>query len=97
MAIRFDFAGKSVLVTGGSQGMGLGVARAFLEVGAVVHVTGTGTASGDYVDDLSSIAHAGCRRLRRDSRCDANARCAGQQCRNGGRRRILRERLSRGA
>lgn len=36
-----DFAGKTVLVVGGSSGIGNGVAHAFRRRGAAVHVTGT--------------------------------------------------------
>ena len=34
------FAGQTVLVTGGTSGIGLGCARAFRDLGAVVHATG---------------------------------------------------------
>src|SRR5690606_23222622 len=49
-----DFSGKSVLVTGGSDGIGHGVARAFQALGATVAVTGTREASA-YVQDFSGM------------------------------------------
>ncbi|MEL7207032.1 MAG: SDR family NAD(P)-dependent oxidoreductase, partial [Actinomycetota bacterium] len=39
--VAFDFAERSVVVTGGTSGIGHGVARAFAEAGASVTVTGT--------------------------------------------------------
>jgi NAD(P)-dependent dehydrogenase (short-subunit alcohol dehydrogenase family) len=39
-AARFDFAGAHVLVTGGSNGIGLAVARGFADAGAHVTITG---------------------------------------------------------
>lgn len=42
--------GRTVLVTGGSSGIGNGIARAFLAQGASVHVTGTRSDAGEYTD-----------------------------------------------
>lgn len=43
-----DFAGKSVLVVGGSSGIGNGIAHAFREAGADVSVWGTRPSAQDY-------------------------------------------------
>jgi 3-oxoacyl-[acyl-carrier protein] reductase len=52
-----DFSGKVVLVVGGSSGIGNGIARAFRERGADVHVTGTRASAEDYkADDGSDLA-----------------------------------------
>ena len=56
-ALRFDFGGARVLVTGGSNGIGLGIARAFAAAGARVAITGTRAAAGDYEHDLSAFAY----------------------------------------
>ena len=56
----FDFAGKTVLVTGGSTGIGNAAARGFLAAGARVIVTGTRAAAGDYAGsdgDLSGMEY----------------------------------------
>lgn len=44
----FDFSGAHVMVTGGTSGIGLGVANAFVAAGAHVMVTGTRPAAADY-------------------------------------------------
>jgi NAD(P)-dependent dehydrogenase (short-subunit alcohol dehydrogenase family) len=54
---RFDFGGARVLVTGGSNGIGLGIARAFAQAGARVTITGTRPAASDYPHDLSAFAY----------------------------------------
>jgi len=53
----FDFAGRRILVTGGSSGIGLGVARAFADAGANVIVTGRRTAASEYAADLSAFEY----------------------------------------
>ncbi len=58
---HYDFSGARVLVTGGTSGIGLATARAFLQAGAQVVITGTRPSADDYDDDLSGFAF---RRLR---------------------------------
>lgn len=43
-----DFTGKTVLVVGGSSGIGNGIAQAFRKRGAAVHVWGTRPSADDY-------------------------------------------------
>ena len=43
-----DFENKTVLVIGGSSGIGNGIAHGFRELGADVHVWGTRASAGDY-------------------------------------------------
>lgn len=50
--ISFDFSGIDVLVTGGTAGIGAGVAKAFAMSGARVTITGTRDCAEDYDDDL---------------------------------------------
>ncbi len=54
---RIDFSGKTVLVTGGSSGIGNGIARVFRDAGAQVHVTGTKSRAAEYDSDLKGIAY----------------------------------------
>jgi 3-oxoacyl-[acyl-carrier protein] reductase len=61
VAVNFDYAGARVLVTGGSNGIGLGVATAFREAGAHVTITGTRATGEDYDHDLSGFAYHHCR------------------------------------
>lgn len=49
-----DFSGKTVLVVGGSSGIGNGIARAFLQRGAQVHVWGTRARAEDYAAEPGS-------------------------------------------
>jgi 3-oxoacyl-[acyl-carrier protein] reductase len=53
--LTFDFAGTSVLVTGGTSGIGHAIASAFAEAGASVTVTGTRATAADYETDLSAF------------------------------------------
>jgi 3-oxoacyl-[acyl-carrier protein] reductase len=54
---ELNFAGKTVLVVGGSSGIGNGIAQAFRARGADVHVCGTRAAAADYAaEDGSDLA-----------------------------------------
>lgn len=50
----FDFTGKTVLVAGGSSGIGNSTAQAFRSAGAEVHVWGTRASAEDYARDSGS-------------------------------------------
>lgn len=56
-----DFTGKTVLVVGGSSGIGNGIAHAFRERGAQIHVWGTRADPADYDpadgSDLSGLGY----------------------------------------
>lgn len=49
-----DFSGKTVLVVGGSSGIGNGIAHAFRDRGAEVHVWGTRPNAADYAGEEGS-------------------------------------------
>ena len=57
-----DFGGKTVLVVGGSSGIGNGIAQAFRAHGADVHVWGTRASAADYAhepgSDLTGLHYA---------------------------------------
>lgn len=65
MAVRadLDFAGNTVLVVGGSSGIGNGIAHAFRQRAAIVHVWGTRPRAEDYAglegSDLTGLTYAG--------------------------------------
>jgi 3-oxoacyl-[acyl-carrier protein] reductase len=55
---NYDFSGCDVLVTGGTSGIGYGIAQAFDKAGANVIVTGTRNSSADYDDvDLKTFEY----------------------------------------
>jgi NAD(P)-dependent dehydrogenase (short-subunit alcohol dehydrogenase family) len=54
---RFDFSGTRALVTGGSNGIGLGIAHAFHAAGAEVVITGTRASATDYDHDLTAFEY----------------------------------------
>ncbi|MDR3465099.1 MAG: SDR family oxidoreductase [Xanthobacteraceae bacterium] len=62
MGNDLDFGGKTVLVVGGSSGIGNGIAHAFRTRGATVHVVGTRASADDYRgedgSDLSGLRYA---------------------------------------
>ncbi len=51
---ELDFGGKTILVVGGSSGIGNGIAQAFRSHGAAVHVCGTRARASDYRTDEGS-------------------------------------------
>jgi len=56
-SVRFDFSGCRVLVTGGSSGIGAGIAQAFHAAGAEVAITGTRASASEYDRDLSAFEY----------------------------------------
>lgn len=55
--ISFDYSGASVLVTGGSNGIGLAIARGYKEAGADVMITGRRGSAEHYDHDLGDFAY----------------------------------------
>lgn len=55
--VEFDYSGFRVLVTGGSNGIGAGIAQAYRAAGAEVTITGTREAAADYDKDLRGFGY----------------------------------------
>jgi 3-oxoacyl-[acyl-carrier protein] reductase len=55
MSTTFDFTGRRVLVSGGTSGIGNGIATAFRDAGAAVALTGTRAGVVDYDIDLAGL------------------------------------------
>lgn len=56
-AATFDFSGAKILVTGGTSGIGAGIAAAYLAAGAEVTITGTRASAADYDEDLAGFRY----------------------------------------
>jgi NAD(P)-dependent dehydrogenase (short-subunit alcohol dehydrogenase family) len=54
---RYDYRGARVLVTGGTSGIGAGIAAAYRDAGADVSITGTRAGADDYDGDLSGYRY----------------------------------------
>jgi NAD(P)-dependent dehydrogenase (short-subunit alcohol dehydrogenase family) len=61
VGVTFDYSGAAVLVTGGTSGIGHGIATAYRDAGAAVTVTGTKATASDYDTDLAGFAYRQCR------------------------------------
>lgn len=66
-SLTFDYTGSHVLVTGGTSGIGNGIAAAFVKAGAAVTITGTRGSVADYDDDLSAFTYRQCQIQEPDS------------------------------
>jgi len=65
--VSFDFTGATVLVTGGTSGIGYATASLFRDAGAQVTITGTKSTAGEYGVDLSGLAYRQLRITEHDS------------------------------
>jgi NAD(P)-dependent dehydrogenase (short-subunit alcohol dehydrogenase family) len=55
--VRFDYSGASVLVAGGTSGIGAATAAAYRAAGATVTITGTRPSAGDYEAGLDGYRY----------------------------------------
>ena len=68
MQVTYDFSGKSVLLIGGTTGIGRATANAFAKAGANLFVAGLGAAQGASLKDEIKALKTGRRRIRRSRR-----------------------------
>lgn len=64
--VEFDYSGARVLITGGSNGIGLGCAEAYRSAGAEVIITGRRATADEYDCDLSAFSYRQLDVARRD-------------------------------
>jgi 3-oxoacyl-[acyl-carrier protein] reductase len=55
--VSYNYRGAQVLVTGGTSGIGAGIAAAYREAGAEVTITGTRAGPADYQEDLKGYRY----------------------------------------
>lgn len=55
--INYDYSGAKVLITGGSNGIGLACAKAYRDAGASVTITGRSASATDYDHNLKGLAY----------------------------------------
>ena len=55
--VSYDYAGATVLVTGGTSGIGLACAQGYRDAGAEVIITGRKAVAADYGTDLAGMAY----------------------------------------
>ncbi|HEY2809073.1 MAG TPA: SDR family oxidoreductase [Steroidobacteraceae bacterium] len=55
--VSYNYRGAQVLVTGGTSGIGAGIAAAYRDAGAEVIITGTRTGPGEYTEDLKGFRY----------------------------------------
>jgi 3-oxoacyl-[acyl-carrier protein] reductase len=68
--VNFDYGGCTVLITGGTSGIGAAIAAAFAAAGAHVTITGTRSAASDYAELPDGIDYL---QLRLDNGADIQA------------------------
>ena len=55
--VKYDYSGVRVVVTGGSNGIGLAIATAYADAGADVMITGRGESANAYDHDLGAFSY----------------------------------------
>ena len=55
--VSYNYRGAQVLVTGGTSGIGAGIAAAYRDAGAEVTITGTRNGRSEYPEDLSGFRY----------------------------------------